>query len=125
MGKTSSVRSATSTIILCGDLESQLETIETKGFKILKKRVMPDHGHLFLEANPFDSPVKIMRIKSRCSMWNQVEQKIKRACVESVFWNPFYYVGTKGYVSVEGIGTIHQRTRTTFIYLKKPVVFCR
>ncbi|RPI85876.1 MAG: hypothetical protein EHM34_00975 [Nitrosopumilales archaeon] len=75
MGKTSSVRSATSTIILCGDLESQLETIETKGFKILKKRVMPDHGHLFLEANPFDSPVKIMRIKSRCSMWNQVEQR--------------------------------------------------
>ncbi|MGC1927528.1 MAG: IS200/IS605 family transposase [Candidatus Nitrosopolaris sp.] len=40
-----------------------LETIaQTKGYKILESRVMPDHIHLFIEANPFDSPTNIIKI---------------------------------------------------------------
>jgi putative transposase len=43
--------------------EEQLETIaETKGYKLLESRVMPDHIHLFIEANPFDSPTNIVKI---------------------------------------------------------------
>jgi REP element-mobilizing transposase RayT len=34
------------------DAEDQLETIaQIKGYKILESRVMPDHVHLFIEAN--------------------------------------------------------------------------
>ena len=44
-------------------VEDQLETIaQTKGYKILESRVMPDHIHLFIEANPFDSPTNIIKI---------------------------------------------------------------
>jgi putative transposase len=47
--------------ILTGNLKSfiedKLEMIaQTKGYKILESRVMPDHIHLFIETNPFDSP---------------------------------------------------------------------
>jgi IS605 OrfB family transposase len=42
-------------------VEEQLETIaQTKGYKILEARVMPDHIHLFIEADPFDSPTNIV-----------------------------------------------------------------
>jgi REP element-mobilizing transposase RayT len=35
-------------------VEEQLETIaQIKGYKILGARVMPDHIHLFIEADPF------------------------------------------------------------------------
>jgi REP element-mobilizing transposase RayT len=41
----------------------QLETIaQTKGYKILEARVIPDHIHLFIEADPFDSPTNIVKI---------------------------------------------------------------
>ena len=44
-------------------VEDQLETIaQTKGYNILEARVMPDHIHLFIEANPFDSPTNIVKI---------------------------------------------------------------
>jgi REP-associated tyrosine transposase len=44
-------------------VEEQLETIaQTKGYKILEARVMPDHIHLFIEADPFDSPTNIVKI---------------------------------------------------------------
>ena len=44
-------------------VEEQLQTIaQTKGYKILEARVMPDHIHLFVEADPFDSPTNIVKI---------------------------------------------------------------
>jgi putative transposase len=44
-------------------VEEQLETIaQTKGYKILEAKVMPDHIHLFIEADPFDSPTNIVKI---------------------------------------------------------------
>ncbi len=46
-------------------VEDQLETIaQTKGYKILESRVMPDHIHLFIEANPFDSPTSSVLLSS-------------------------------------------------------------
>ena len=44
-------------------VKDQLETIaQTKEYKILEAKVMPDHIHLFIEANPFDSPTAIVKI---------------------------------------------------------------
>jgi REP element-mobilizing transposase RayT len=42
-------------------VEEQLEVIaQTKGYKILEARVMPDHIYLVIQADPFDSPTNIL-----------------------------------------------------------------
>ncbi len=84
-------------------LEEQLETIaQTKGYKILEDRVMPDHIHLFIEAYPFDSPTNIVKIFKGLRMsrkFPDIESKLWRG----VMWSPSYYVGTAGLVSAETI----------------------
>jgi putative transposase len=44
-------------------LEEQLYKIaETKRYKILELKVMPNHIHLFIESDPFDSPMGMVKI---------------------------------------------------------------
>jgi putative transposase len=89
--------------ILTGKVKSfvgdQLETItQTKGYMILECRVMPDHVHLFIEANPFDSPTNIVKIFKGVTTlrilkkFPQLHQQLWRG----VLWSPSYYVGTAG-----------------------------
>jgi putative transposase len=87
-------------------VEEQLETIaQTKGYKILEVRVMPDHIHLFIEADPFDSPTNIVKIFKGVTglrmsrKFPDIESKLWRG----VMWSPSYYVGTAGNVSAETI----------------------
>ena len=87
-------------------VEEQLETIaQTKGYKILEARVMPDHIHLFVEADPFDSPTNIVKIFRGVTglrmsrKFPDLESKLWRG----VMWSPSYYVGTAGNVSAETI----------------------
>lgn len=87
-------------------LEEQLETIaETKGYKILEKRVMPDHVHLFLEANPFDSPMNIVKVFKGVSSLRVSKRfpELREQMWRGVLWSPSYYVGTAGHVSSEVI----------------------
>src|ERR671931_2584241 len=76
-------------------LEDQLQTIaETKGFKILEMRVMPDHIHLFIEANPFESPVNIVKIFKGITglrmfkKFPELEKQLRRA----VLWSHSYFI---------------------------------
>ena len=87
-------------------VEEQLETIaQTKGYKILEARVMPDHIHLFVEADPFDSPTNIVKIFKGVTglrmsrKFPDLESKLWRG----VMWSPSYYVGAAGHVSAETI----------------------
>ena len=87
-------------------VEEQLETIaQTKGYKILEARVMPYHRHLFIEADPFDSPTNIVKIFKGVTglrmsrKFPGIESKLWRG----VMWSPSYYVGTAGHVSAETI----------------------
>lgn len=87
-------------------LEEQIETIaETKGYKILEKRVMPDHVHLFLEANPFDSPINIVKVFKGVSSLRISKRfpELREQMWRGVLWSPSYYVGTAGHVSTEVI----------------------
>jgi putative transposase len=87
-------------------LEEQIETIaETKGYKILEKRVMPDHVHLFLEANPFDSPMNIVKVFKGVSSLRISKRfpELREQMWRGVLWSPSYYVGTAGHVSAEVI----------------------
>jgi putative transposase len=81
-------------------------------------RVMPDHIHLFIEADPFDSPTNIFKGVTglRTSRkFPDLESKLWRGAM----WSPSYYVGTAGHVSAETIEryireqqTEWKRTRT-------------
>ena len=85
-------------------LEEQIETIaETKGYKILEKKVMPDHVHLFLEANPFDSPINIVKVFKGVSSLRISKRfpELREQMWRGVLWSPSYYVGTAGHVSAE------------------------
>jgi putative transposase len=87
-------------------VEEQLETIaQTKGYTILEARVKPDHIHLFVEADPFDSPTNIVKVFKGVAglrvsrKFPDLESKLWRG----VMWSPSYYVGTAGHVSAETI----------------------
>jgi putative transposase len=86
-------------------VEEELETAQSKGYKILEARVMPDHIHLFVEADPFDSPTNIVKIFKGVTgprmsrKFPDLESKLWRG----VMWSPSYYVGTAGNVSAETI----------------------
>ena len=108
-------------------VEEQLETIaQTKGYKILEARVMPDHIHLFVEADPFDSPTNIVKIFKGVTglrmsrKFPDIESKLWRG----VMWSPSYYVGTDGHVSAETIERYIKRAadrvEAWFIYRLKP-----
>ena len=86
-------------------VEEQLETIaQTKGYKILEARVMPDHIHLFIEADPFDSPTNIVKIfKGVTGLMSRKFPDIESKLWRGVMWSPSYYVGTAGHVSAETI----------------------
>jgi putative transposase len=96
-------------------LEEQLETIaQTKGYKILEARVMPDHVHLFLEADPLEAPTNIVKVfKGVTSLrlfrkFPELENQLWRG----VMWSPSYYVGTAGHVSAEVIEKYIQAQQT-------------
>jgi putative transposase len=85
-------------------LEDQLETIAaTKDYKILEIRVMPDHIHLFIEANPFDSPTNIVKIFKGVTSLRMFKKfpELREQLWRGVLWSPSYYVGTAGHVSAE------------------------
>jgi putative transposase len=96
-------------------IEDQLETIaETKGYRILESRVMPDHIHLFLEANPFDSPTNIVKIFKGVTSYRMLKKypELEEELWRGVLWSPSYYVGTAGNVSAETIEKYIQGQQT-------------
>jgi putative transposase len=119
--KSSAVYNINYHIVWCPKFRKPILVAQTKGYKILEARVMPDHIHLFIEADPFDSPtntVKIFKGATRLRMSRKlpdIESKLRRG----VMWSPSYYVGTAGHVYAETIeGYIREqqtewkRTRT-------------
>jgi REP element-mobilizing transposase RayT len=58
---------------------------------------MPDHEHLVIEANPFDSPTKVsLRIFKKFPT-------ITSTIMAGVLWSSSYYVGAAGHISAEVI----------------------
>lgn len=87
-------------------LEEQLHTIaETKGYEILELKVMPDHIHLFVKSNPFDSPMMMVKIFKGVTSLRLFKRfpELQQQMWRGVLWSPSYYVGTAGHVSAEVI----------------------
>jgi putative transposase len=96
-------------------VEEQLETIaQTKGYKILEARVKPDHIHLFVEADPFDSPTNIVKVFKGVTglMMSRKFPEFESKLWRGVMWSPSYYVGTAGHVSAETIESYIREQQT-------------
>jgi REP-associated tyrosine transposase len=66
---------------------------------------MPDHIHLFIEANLFDSPISIIKIfKGMTSIrtFKKFPELRQELCI-GVLWSPSYYVGSAGHICAETI----------------------
>jgi len=87
-------------------IEDEIETIAaTKGWKILKLEVMPDHVHLFISAPPFDAPTDIVKILKGVTGLRLFKKypELKEEYWKGHIWSPSYYIGTHGHVSAETI----------------------
>ena len=99
-------------------VEDQLETIaQTKGYTILEARVMPDHIHLFIKANPFDSPTNIVKIFKGVTSLRIFKKfpELRQELWRGVLWSPSYYIGTAGHVSAEVIEKYIQGQQTKWL----------
>ena len=84
---------------------------------------MPDHIHLFIEADPFDSPTNIVKIFKgdtglRMSRkFPDIESKLWRG----VMWSPSYYGKTAGHVSAETIEKMYEINKQSGSVVHLPV----
>jgi putative transposase len=94
--------------ILTGDVELRLKSlVERKadelGCKILALEVMPDHVHLFIQANPLLAPNSIVgALKGYTSHELREEFSSLRSSLPTL-WTRSYFVSTHGHVSSETI----------------------
>ncbi|MDF2424251.1 MAG: IS200/IS605 family transposase [Nitrosopumilus sp.] len=87
-------------------IESQIREIAS-GLKydIIEVYVMPDHIHLFVRCDPFESPVNVVkRFKAVTSIhtfrqFPELRHKMRKGVLRS----PSYYVGTAGHASAQTI----------------------
>ena len=95
--------------------KSVLETIcLSKGWKLLKIEIMPDHIHIFISAQPYESPTGIIKILKGTSAI-QIFKKftgLRKQVRKGHIWSPSYYVGTTGTVTAETIRRYIQEQET-------------
>jgi putative transposase len=82
-------------------------------YERLSLRISPDHGHLFLSAQPKYAPSEIVRtVKSSTAreMREQHEPFLEKYLWGGGVWEESYYVGTAGDVSTDTIEQYIERT---------------
>ena len=88
-------------------LEEVIKTIAyTKNWEILETEIMPDHIHLFISTDPFESPTNIVKILKGITakrMFERFPELKENHFWNSGLWSPSYYIGTAGQVSAETI----------------------
>jgi putative transposase len=82
---------------------------------------MPDHIHLFIEANPCDSPTNIVEIFKGVTGLRVFKRfpELENELWRGILWNPSYYVGTAGHVSAEVIERYIREQQTEWNRLGK------
>jgi putative transposase len=93
--------------VLIGNVETRLkELLNIKaaelGWEIIALEVMPDHVHMFLNADPDVSPAQIMNaLKGYTSRFLRLE--FKQLTTLPSLWTRSYWVSTAGQVSSQTI----------------------
>ena len=94
--------------VLVGEIEKRAnelinEKVAKLGCKVTALEIMPDHVHLFVQANPQLSPNKIIgQIKGYTSRKLREEFKELRTRLPTL-WTRSYFVSTHGHVSDSAI----------------------
>ncbi|NJR62589.1 MAG: IS200/IS605 family transposase [Cyanobacteria bacterium CRU_2_1] len=92
--------------ILVGEVAHRLQSIifdlcQENDWRLIALEIMPDHVHLFLNANPTDAPsVIVKRIKGRSSHHLRQEFPDLKTKLPTL-WTPSYYVSSAGNISSE------------------------
>lgn len=62
---------------------------------------MPDHIHLSVESNPFDSPISMIKIFKGVTSLRLFKRfpELSKPLRQCVLWSSSYYVGTAVFVS--------------------------
>jgi len=93
--------------VLAGDIAHRLQQIifelcTENNWRLIALEIMPDHVHLFLNADPSFAPsVIIKRIKGRAS--HHLRKEYPELKKLPTLWSPSYFVATAGNVSTETI----------------------
>jgi len=95
--------------ILTGEIKEFLEDVihtiaYSHGWTIKELKIMPNHIHLIIEAQPFISPtdiVKIIKGTTTKMVFKRFPELKKKEFWRSGLWSPSYYVGTLGDTSLE------------------------
>lgn len=101
--------------VLVGDIKHRAQQIifdlcSENHWRLIALEIMPDHIHLFIEANPTYAPsVMIKRIKGRLS--HHLRQEYSELKKLPTLWTPSYFCATTGNASTETIKNyIEQQT---------------
>lgn len=93
--------------VLTGDVAKRLQEIifelcSENNWRLIALEIMPDHVHMFLNAEPTDAPsVIIKRIKGRAS--HHLRKEFPDLLKLPSLWTPSYFVSTAGNVSTETV----------------------
>ena len=93
--------------LLKGEIAHRLQQIifelcTENNWRLIALEIMPDHVHLFLNADPSFAPsVIIKRIKGRAS--HHLRKEYPELLKLPTLWSPSYFVATAGNVSTETI----------------------
>ncbi len=93
--------------VLTGDIAKRLQEIifglcTENNWRLIALEIMPDHVHMFLNAEPVDAPsVIIKRIKGRAS--HHLRKEYPELKKLPTLWTPSYFVSTAGNVSTETV----------------------
>ena len=83
-------------------------------FEIIQQEVMSDHVHLFIFANPTDSPSNIMKTIRGATAYCLFREfpSNKKKLWSGHLWNPSDYVGTAGEVCAKTIKRYNENQKT-------------
>ncbi|NES84573.1 MAG: IS200/IS605 family transposase [Moorea sp. SIO2B7] len=93
--------------ILTGDIAHRLQSIifdlcNENNWRLIANEIMPDHVHLFIEADPTFAPsVIIKRIKGRAS--HHLRKEFPSLLKLPTLWTPSYFVASTGNTSTETV----------------------
>lgn len=94
--------------VLVGNIEKRLrelliERVKEIGCKLISLEIMPDHVHIFLEAQPIDTPNRIVaNLKGYTSRILREEFPELKTRLPTL-WTRSYFVSTHGHVSMDVI----------------------
>lgn len=84
------------------DLKKIILDLQKDIYKVIEMEVMPDHVHLFLDCNPYKSPVDIVKhIKHQSALIMKKKYPVELDQKMPCFWTRSAFISSVGTISME------------------------